>query len=171
MDYREISKLFIKLTGLLIIAYSVVYLPYEIRSVLDPRPESVSIVQYIGVKIVPYLLPVILGGLLWFFPGTLTNTFVKGESQANGKGETLEKLEIVAVSVLGLYLLFKAISDLTYHISLISITGGLRPSTPVDQVALVISTILEFILAAILLLKAKGIVYLLTRLRDAGTDK
>jgi hypothetical protein len=168
IDYRSIVTLALKLLGLWLIVQGATtfaqILPTLVRSSL-PTDERLSYAAWV-------LAPFVFGGFLWLFPARLANTIVHPEVPASGGGpEWAVRLEQIGMSLLGLYLLYHALSGLAYHVTIY------RAQRAVDAYALHMfyptfaARIVEAVVALVLVLRSEGIVGALARLRAAGVRR
>jgi hypothetical protein len=81
-------------------------------------------------------------------------------------------IERIGVSLLGLYLLFHAVSELAYQLTVFLVKKDAvgRPVSG-NVAALVVSNAVEFVIAVILLFRARGIAALLRKLRGSENGK
>jgi hypothetical protein len=61
------------------------------------------------------VFPLLLGAICWFLPLPITNTIIKGEPLVEDNAMFFPELERVAITVMGLYLLYRGLSDLAYN--------------------------------------------------------
>ena len=141
--------------------------------------EAVSMLPYVyeqGWHDITYLYAsfsifmVVAAIFLWYFPITITRGLIKfkepGKTEINSA--TAEEVQIVGLSVLGIYLLFHVMSDIFYwgYIWLVS-----QRSTEIhmqltnEQVGSIVATIVELFFVLFLLLGTKRVVGLLHTLR------
>lgn len=169
MDYRQLSNLLIKIAGIVIIVFAVTAIPGHINSFLYQGQETLA--KFALWVILPLIVPLIVGLLMWSFPRTITNRIFEKDLEASGSNRVAEEIERIAVTILGLILLFFALSDLTFNFVYVYFTNkenmGVITSfriSPEDW-GHIIGTIVEIVFALIILLKAKGVVHFIRRLR------
>jgi hypothetical protein len=163
-DYSSIVRLAVKLFGMALVAYGAITLSSYLPSVFAERnwreKESIVWVAYF----LPLAVPILFGLLLWFFPATVANTVIRSKLPAKtGKNDFARDLEQIGVSLLGLFLLYQALSDIIYHVTFRALIGRVR--VPDDFLALMAATTVEFVLALIFVFKARGVVNLMQRMR------
>lgn len=165
IDLHGIVRLVLKLSGVGLIVYGAVSLATYLPPLLISRsPEEI-------VGFLPYILPLavpfLLGALLWFFPASVANTVVRSSPAKESKANLGYEIERVGVSLLGLYLFYRAVSDIIYevmkHQAKTALLGNVR--APDDFPALVTATSIEFVLALLFMLQARGVVNLLRKAR------
>lgn len=116
MDYKDLTSLFIRVTGLVIIVLTVADLPNWIPSgmALLMKKSYLECTFVIGV---PLTIPLLVGASLFFFPRTITNKIVRIDGLSQDTAGLLPQLEQLAFGVLGAYLLFRAFSDVVFQLS------------------------------------------------------
>jgi hypothetical protein len=121
---------------------------------------------------VPLIFPLIIGSVMWFFPGTINNKIMGHDSEPSLNNKTLNELERIAVTVLGLILMFYALSDITFHLVYVvaqNIEASAKLNTfmvGAENWGLIIATVFEIIFALFLLIKTNGLLLLLRKLRS-----
>jgi hypothetical protein len=166
IDYNSGVRLVLKLCGVGLMVLGAVnlatYLPMLFLVSTDDQPGMY--LSYVFTLLAPFLF----GVLLWLFPAPIANSVVRVDAAAaKPKTGWADELERVGVSLLGLFLLYHALSDLVYHLLIqrakVTAPGAVR--APDDFVPLVVATVVELALALFLLLRSKGIVNLLRKAR------
>ena len=172
MDYRNLTNLLIKITGVALIAYSIIEIPAYISYYISSQVDSFW--GFIGISLVPMFVPILVGIVFLFFPATVTNKLISGDDETNTASIDILAAERIAFSTLGLYLLFRVISDLIFHGT--SIYLALKAGTIAryntgyqDPYALVVATLAELIFALWLLFGSAGLVRFVSKIRTAGT--
>src|SRR5215471_3168879 len=101
MDARTITIILLKVVGLFMFANAAFDIPSYF---LGPFDGSIPIplAQQFAQAATALLLPIVVGLLLWFFPGTVTNRIVSGAHSDSGFGT--REFERVALTVLGVWL-------------------------------------------------------------------
>ena len=140
-----------------------------IVQVLDSGSAGV-IALYVLLTVVP---PLGAATLIWFFPLTLATKFLPVASDAiEPLPSDPGRLQEVAFSVLGLWVLATAVSDATYwgtYLIFVSQMEVQMPMLPPDQKASFVATIAELLLGLWLLLGGRGIIGAIARFRQAGS--
>jgi hypothetical protein len=167
IDYKSVVRLVLKLFGLGLIIYAVSSLATFLPPLLAQRSEIGLLVSYF----IPMAVPILLGAFLWFFPSRVANTIVRSDPASKSmEAGWAPELESIGVALLGLFLLYRAVSDLVYYVmehqAKAAMLGNVRALD--DFNALMTATIVEFVFALILMLRAEGIVSLLRKARGAG---
>ncbi len=169
MDYKDLTNILMKVVGAIIIAYTIVGIPTYIAYYFAQQEESLF--NFLLLSMVPMVIPLLLGALLFTFPNAIANRIIK-KSDVESSFDSKE-LEMVAFAVLGMYLLFNVVSDLFFHLVSLYLanTKGLPYDTGADHpYALIIATLAELAFALYLLLGSKSLVAVLRSLRTMGTD-
>jgi hypothetical protein len=171
MDYRDITNLLLKIAGAVIVAYAIIEVPAYVSYYFSLRDGSLG--AFVGMTIIPMLIPLILGFGLLLFPETVTNKLLKGGEISTESSIDLEAVERIAFSVLGLYLLFRVVSDLFYHgTSMFALSRHVEDviEAYANPYALLVAAVAELVFALYLLFGAGGLVRLLAKLRTVGRD-
>ncbi len=173
MDYRNLTNLLIKIAGVAIIAYSFIEIPAYVSYYFSLQIDSFW--GFIGMSVVPMFVPIIVGIVFLFFPAAVTNKLISGEGETNIASIDILATERIAFSALGLYLLFRVISDLFFHgtsIYLALKAGDIAQyNTGYEHpYALVVATLAEFTFALYLLFGSAGLVRFLAKIRTVGTQ-
>jgi len=169
IDYHSIVRLMVKLFGAGLVVYGAVTLSAYLSSLfLQTQRWDETTTALVLSYIVPLVTPFLVGALLWFFPATIANTVIRVTPSAKEfKAEWHFEFERIGVSLLGLYLLYRGISDIIYqvmaHRSKVAILGEIR--APDDYSALVTATIAELVIAILFVFQSRGIVGLLRKAR------
>jgi len=165
MDTRSIGAIVIKITGLVMIVVSVVQIPAFFP--LTSRGYGFSYGEVLATAALGLGPLALIGLLLWFFPGTITNRVVTG-APSTGSPVDFRPLELVALTVLGLYLLAHGIIGAARDIAFVIAVNRQNPSEllPPSIIAHVAATAVELVIGAILCVGAKGVSRSVERLRQ-----
>lgn len=170
IDYRSIVRLILKLTGIALMVYGVVHLASSAPFFLSFISNSETPYQS-TMMLIPPLIIIIFGLILWLFPAPVTNTLLqKGTAEDDANQTWPAKLERIGISLLGLWLLYRAISDLVYHLMVYRAqhNSPLFPSGYSEFPAYMTATLVELVFALFLIFGARGISRLLHQLRYGG---
>jgi hypothetical protein len=177
MDYKSLTSLVLRLTGVIIIVSSVTSMPQTfMRLLLYRGGVEASGVETIGnmeiwlLAVVASAFPILVGLLLIYFPATIANKMVTAGTAAV---DTLP-LQQVAFSVLGLYFVTVAAYDTVYWWARLRLYFAVynelnfgRPDRLTNQdFAGLISTGAQFIAGVVLLFGGRGLANLFHRLRS-----
>lgn len=114
------------------------------------------------------LVFVCLALLLWFFPVTVARKLLPKDDRKPGEANfTLKDIDIIAYSVLGVWILTTTIPNAIYWIVVLATLAhkGLIPYMSHTRLASVIATVTQFCLGVWLMLGAKGLRGLIRKLR------
>jgi hypothetical protein len=168
IDYRSIVTLALKLLGLWLIVQGVT----TFAQVLPTLVRSSFPIDLVLTYSTWVLVPVLFGGFLWLFPAKLANTIVHpGVSPDGVDPDWAVKLERVGMSLLGVFLLFQALSGLASHLTLYRAEHWIDMYAPRDLYPGVAARIVQAAFALVLVLRSEGIVDALARLRAAGARR
>jgi len=170
MDYRELSKLLIKVAGMVVIVIAITSIPSHINGFLYQGQDTLS--NFIKWVLLPLSPPLIVGYLMWSFPGTITNKIIEKNSEQTTNTVSLNEIERVAITTLGLVLMFYALSDIVFNFTyvLAENAGHSIMSTEfrisAENWGHIAGTLVEILFALTLLIKANGVILLLNKLRS-----
>jgi hypothetical protein len=116
------------------------------------------------------ILLAVLAFLLWRFPFWIASKLLKFDDSMNRPSSwgSLDEVQTVAFTVMGVYFLFQAITETIYWLALFTTGFSIAPEP--QQRASMLMTIAEFLLACFLIFGARGLGQLISRLRRIGTD-
>jgi hypothetical protein len=169
IDYNSIVRLTLKLFGVGLIVYGALTASvYLVPLITNQRlPHLGAYLPFV----LPLAVPFVFGVVLWLYPAAVANTVIDVKTKSPDN-EWAIHIERIGVSLLGLYLLFFAISDLTYQLTvLLAKQDAVGRSVPGNVTALIVANTVEFVVAALLLFRARGIAALLRKLRGSENGK
>lgn len=163
MNYKDLTALLIKIGGLIIVVSMISFLPSYVSAGIGALETSWF--AFFAVAILPLLFPLLAGILMLVFPGTIGNRIIPAEKLSELPTTYLPQLERLAMTLLGVYLLFRAISDLVLNLSklfwvrhLMSIGELSAPSYLLpDTVGYLAATVVEGAIAIWLTIGSSGI--------------
>lgn len=173
MDHKALSSLLIKLAGAFIVINALSDFPKYFAHIMSMRGHGLPLwVPFVG-GILPVVIPILVGLGMFMFPSTITNRVIHTSAEQENLIHATPHLEAAAFSVLGVYLLFRAIADATYHFSKFKLYEKLILKEPLyvgahlmpEEFANLVTTGMEFLLAICLMLGARGLVRLKNRIR------
>ena len=168
MDQHELSRILIKVAGISIIIYVLVGIPAYISYYFSLRLVEESVITFFLVSILPMLIPLTAGYLMWQFPSTIANKIIKTKEDYNPRDSRIGfEIQIIAFSVLGMYLLFNSFSDIVYHLSYYFQTkeASGEGNIMINTYSLIFATAAEILFACLLLFGGKYIVGLIRKIR------
>ena len=170
IDLRSIVRLVLKLSGLVMVIWGLVTV-ISFVPVVFPLSEVSMGRDALYVLFSP-LVMVAFGLFLWLFPAPVTNTvFRKDSKDSAAEPRWAAELQVVGVSLLGLWLLYRAISDLVYHLMVYRTrtqSTDFYTDGYTEFPAFMVATLVEFVVAVFLLFGARGIVRVLRQVRYGG---
>ena len=165
MDTRSLGAILIKVTGLVLMVVSISQLPAYFP--LMSRGYDFSIGETLGTAALALAPLGVLGLVLWFFPGTVANRIVAGAPAADSPVD-FRPLELVALTVLGIYLLAHGLIDAVRDAVLVVVMHrqnqdlALIPASIFGHVA---AAIAQLLIGAALCIGAKGVSRVIEGLR------
>lgn len=166
INYGSTVRILLKLFGVGLVVYSAVTFSTYIPAIVDnSAPLDWGMVL---AHASPTIITCFIGIFLWLFPTMVVNTIVLPSLDLkNIGGEWDTKAERIGVTILGLFLLFRALSDLVFNVASYIIDAPAVKIQMNFQVAM-ITTIVEFILAVFLMLGSTGITNTIRKLRASN---
>ncbi len=166
MNIKDITALTIKISGIVLFVLVVAKMPEHFKGYLAAQEEvrSISIWHYI----VPLLIPGIFAILLVAFPYKISSKLVFKENIQPDTDANLKRIEIIAIRILGLLLLYFAISDIVFHTSnYIMLRSINQQDFPVAayNYPYIITTAVELLFALWLLAGTNNVISLLVKIR------
>lgn len=165
MDTKSIAAIIIKITGLVMVVLSVIQIP-SYFPFMD-RGYDLSIGQTLAAVALGLGPLAFAGVLLWFFPGSITNRIVSGPLPTTSTVD-LRPLELVALTVLGIYLLAAGIIGAVRDAVIIIVANRqnlgseLIPASIIGHIAGIIA---DLVIGATLCIGAKGVSNVVEKLR------
>ncbi len=166
MQKEQIVGLAVRLFAIFLVVYTIRY-----GSSLLPMtrpPNNVSFLLLAGFT-VPLLLAALL---LWIFPLTIAGTILP-EIKTSGSSVPLEvgEIQIVAFSILGLWVLSTAVPDIFYWSTFVYLAKGIEFSLTPEHIGNIVVTVIEIIIGVWLVFGAKGLRGLRRLVRISGTAR
>lgn len=167
--YKDISILLVKITGVWLIIYAVIGLATNIAYIFNEF--SLPWWEYILLASLPIVVPAFIGLAFFTFPATVTNKIVGGEKLSESPPAVFFDIERVALSVLGVFLLFRTVSDAVAHVTYLVTANQLQKAgewfgvLDPERVAAIVATAAEFIFAVWLIFGSTGLVLMFNKIR------
>jgi hypothetical protein len=165
VDTKSIAAVLLKVAGLILIGACVTQLPSYFPARFEGSNWSFAeSVVSAAATVGPALL---LGLCLWFFPGTIANKVVAPVPEASTPFE-FQVLLLIAVVILGLFLIAHGTVDLVYHVATLVQMQRLNPAIPFvppSVFAGLIASALEIVIGLAFCLGRGGIARLVERAR------
>jgi hypothetical protein len=170
MDYKSLTSLMLRLTGVIIVVSEVTVMPRTFINLHARNPLESPDVAALLLTIVASGLPILIGLLLIYFPAAVANKIV------SAGGESVDRLNLqqLAFSVLGLYFVSLAVFDAVYWLAKLRIYfvvynelnfGQPFRLTPEDFAGIA-ATCAQFVAGLLLLFGGRGLANLVHRLRS-----
>jgi hypothetical protein len=155
MDYKSLTMLSLRLTGVFIMVTVVTAVPNTFLSLYSWANGAVGIALLLIATMAGF--PILVGLFLIYYPGTIANRVVSGGAEPAGALQ----LQQVAFSVLGLYFATHALIEGVYWVALL-------PSLTINVLdyARFASTAAMFVAGVLLLFGGRGLANFIHRLRD-----
>ncbi len=157
----------LKLFSLVLLSIAVRYSPYIFEVFRDGGINGMEV--SLGHIVSSVLVPLLLAGLLWFFPVNTARSLIPPESDKSLTGFNVQSLFIVLLITLGLYVLSYAISDVIYWAIALHLSNPNDPVTTAgfafsgENKASVVATIFELAFGAYLTFKPRSLAQVLMR--------
>ena len=164
MDYRALVVLIVKTAGLILVLYTVALLPDRVGGyVLSPEKSNAL---FLGMVVVPFLVPAVIGVLMLWFPASSARGVVGAPFAA---GTDLERLvQPLIFSGIGLFLALDGVRALAYYLALDAYMDETYaqdaladPSARAD----VVSNVVSLVIGVALILGGRGLSAVIHRLR------
>ena len=170
MDYKSLTSLILRLTGVIIIVTATTAMPHTFISLHGRNPAESPDVAALVLTIVASGFPILIGLLLIYFPATIANKIVA----AGGESVDMLILQQVAFSVLGLYFVSLAVFDAIYWLAKLRIyfavyselTYALPFRLNPQDFAGIAATCAQFVAGIVLMFGGRGLANLVHRLRS-----
>lgn len=125
--------------------------PLSVENVYHSWKNELNI-SVILFSISPGIFALIISFLLWFFPSTLSSKFSpQNDDEYKNENVNYRYLGEILISILGLYMITKAIPDLVYHIVFFIMAHDENLSIPPIDRAAFVATIAELVIGTFLL--------------------
>lgn len=169
MPKEQIVGIAVRLFAVFLALYTLRYASSMLPYAAAPPPNSISF-WFIGTLA---LFPILAAVLLWFFPLTVATRLIpdikaKETSTSLGAGD----VEVVAFSVMGLWVLTTAIPDIFYWVTFVyrvESAGVGSPELSPENIGNIVATVVEFVIGFWLLFGSKGLLGIIRSARQAGT--
>lgn len=111
MDYKDLTRLIVKVFGALVFVEALTSLPAQIGKATFYGGWQ-TFVTYMAW---PLAFPAAVAAVLFFRPGVISDRILRGDSLSTSP-EACARVQHIALCVLGIYLLFDAIGDLGFAV-------------------------------------------------------
>ena len=167
MDARSLGVILLKVAGLVLIAMSVAELPGYFP--LARRGWDWSLGEVLATAALSLGPLALLGLLLWLFPGTIANKIVTGPPAPGGETNA-RSVELIALTVLGLFLVARGLMDGVRDVAFIVVAQRQAPDAmlPPAILAHMAAALAELVIGVGLCIGAPGISRVIARMRSDG---
>ena len=168
MHKEQIVGLAVRLSAIFLGLYTLRYASSWLPYISAPPPNDISLV-FASAIILP---PILAAVLMWFFPLALANKLIP-DIKTKDAPVPLDpgSIEVVAFSVMGLWVLTTAIPDIfhwaTYVYQVKNKHFGYFELTS-ENIGNIVSTVVELVIGFWLLFGARGLLGVIRRARHAG---
>jgi hypothetical protein len=166
VDYRALVVLIVKTAGLVLVLYAIALLPDRLGSYLLSAESFRSNALFVGMVIVPFIVPMAIGAFMLWLPATGARAVV-GAPFASGT--ELERLvQPLIFSGIGLFLALDGVRALAYYAAFNAYTREVYAGGTVDDPSAradIVSNVVSLVIGVALVLGARGLSAALHRLR------
>ena len=168
MQLIQVVGLVVRLFAVFLVVYNLRYANSVIGFAVTRSPDFLGS----ALTLILGFIPMAVAILLWMFPLAIASKLVpeiKNTSTPNPVSK--DELQIVAFSVLGLWILMSAIPDTFYWMTFVYRVNAIeigKPQLSPENIAAMVSTGIELALGIWLLFGSQGISGLVRRFRYAG---
>lgn len=160
MDLKNLVVLFVKLSGLTFVVWTI----------LDAASAAPMLVgapgDLFGVYLFTLLFRVAVGGALWFLPVAISNTIIKESPLIEDSDRFFFELQRSALMLMGLYLLYRGITDLihfySYESSMYELLGSDHRRTS-SEYASIVAAVAQIGISLFFMFGASALVKLIRR--------
>lgn len=165
MNGSALLTVAVRLFSIYLVIYTLHYTSTMLPFVMAPPPNNVTW-TYVAVFASSFLLAALL---LFKFPGLISRKLLGGSHETTNH-EGREDIEIIAFTVLGLWVLSRAIPDIFYWVTFSYKIYAVRtsPALAPDQIGNIVGTVVELAIGGWLVFGANGLKGILRSLRTAG---
>lgn len=169
MHKEQIVGIAVRLFAIFLGLYTLRYVGGILRYTVEPSLSNVSVT----FLFLPALILALVAILLWFFPLTVATKIIPSIKTSSAP-TSLDAggIEVIAFSVMGLWVLTTAIPDAFHWITFVylakSVNVGNSELSP-ENIGYIVSTIVELVIGFWLLFGSRGLLGIIRRARYTGT--
>lgn len=180
MDYRSLTKLFIKIGGMLVILYAFNQASASFSLAGTLYAKEGALLNALIVGVVPVLFPLALGVALFYFPGAVANRVLADDVKENeAERLPITRIEEAALVLVAVYILVHSLGDVAYWVSRVKLyhvfieTQGLSLVPPLvpEDFAQIIAAGFQIIIALCIFFGARGLIQLKDKFRGRATEQ
>jgi hypothetical protein len=105
MDSHNLLRVTLKLTGLFLMISGGVETAQSLPIIVHATVEGLTVLDG-PANLIAYILPVIIGAILWLAPHAVSNTIIQSEKDSTENTALIHQVERIAIGILGLYFLY-----------------------------------------------------------------
>jgi hypothetical protein len=166
VDYRALVVLIVKTAGLILVLYTIALLPDRLGSYLLSAESLRSNALFVGMVVVPFLVPMAIGAFMLLLPATSARAVVGAPFTP---GTELERLvQPLIFSGIGLFLALDGVRALAYYVAFNAYAQEVYPGGTVEDPSAradIVSNVVSLVIGVALLLGARGLSAALHKLR------
>jgi len=168
MTGREITSLAIKLFAIYVLVRAVLAIPALVQVLYGPGGRAFLAPETIwlwGIGAIAVALLIVLAVVLWRLAGRV----VRAAPGASTEAPSVAVDEPFVLSVVGLYLAFKALLQIAFlAVGAYAALGPLQQDFQAQTIAYIAGYVVQLVLGLALMLRSRGWALVLRRLREAG---
>jgi len=166
MTLRDLTALAIRISGVVLFVLIIAQLPEYLKAYIIDGGNAGSYIFW--VYFLPLVIPGLASLLLFSFPYSISNKIITTSKEQNESKYDSAEIEVILIRLLGLLLLYNALSDLVFHLADILIfRNELGNNFPIEayNYSYLFATIVEFIFSFWLLAGTSSVVRIVKKLR------
>ena len=167
MDSTKLTKMFIRLFAVFLIAWTASTSPWIFTSYITGANVNKTFLYFVVAVFLPVLFPMLTAVVLWLFAGSISGKLNSEEEQFTIEGFSEEKAFQFGLFFLGAYVSFYASVDLVSHFMYMYIQAstGDKHIEAITTYPDLIATIFELALGLFIAFQRKGINRIVQRIR------
>jgi hypothetical protein len=174
MDYRSLTKLFVKIGGMLIILYAFNQASASFSLAGSLYAKEGILMNALVVGVLPVLFPLVLGIALFYFPATVANRVLIDDVKPNEAARLpIDRVEEAALVLLSVYILVHSLGDIVYGLSRVKfyyvfVDSQGFPGAPAimpEDFAQIVAAVFQVVVSLFLFFGARGLIRLKDRFR------
>ena len=167
MDSIKLTKLFVRLFAVFLVAWAASTAPWVFTSYIAGANANKTFIYFIVAVFLPVIFPILTAAVLWLFAGTISGKLNSEEEQFSIEGFSEEKAFKFGLFFLGAYVSFYASVDLVSHLMYmyIQLSTGDHHIEAITTYPDLIATIFELALGIFIMFQRHGINRIVQRIR------
>ena len=173
MDHHALSRLLLRIAGVVVIVATLTAVPKSIVTLVVAAGQETNASPLI-TAIIASLVPLMIGMALVWLPGTVANRLVDSTPTGNSQVDAAASLQAVALSIIGFYFFASSLFDAVFWVARIKLYSAVMgsseafagaPAVMPDDFAGMVATGVQALAGVLLLLGSKGVGRLLVKAR------